>query len=262
VVVARSVDSPTSATSPGAELRGELAALRADLEAERRARRALAEEVAALRGDLLRATAPPARAPAPPPAAPPPEADPEPTHPASGAEARADAADEANTRFDPDALRAAGVADFEIDELRERWEQYELAKLEIDDLALRGGWSGRPRHRRQLRALDAGLRTNLGEDGYDAFLYATGRENRLVVEKLLSASKATASGLQPGDVVWSYDGARIFHAHELARIAAAGQPGEYVRMQVLRDGRRISLGLERGPVAAIFDPASRPPTGR
>ncbi len=261
-MVARTVGSPSSETPPEPAVRSELETLRAELEAERRARRALAEEVAALRGDLLRATAPPARAPEPPPPARQPEADPEPAPPVSGAAGGPDAPDESKARFDPDALRAAGVANFEIEDLRERWEQYELAKLEIDDRALRGGWSGRPRHRKQLRALDFRLRSELGEDGYDAFLFATGRENRLVVGKLLPASSASAGGLQPGDVVWSYDGARIFHAHELAGIAAAGRPGEYVRMQVLRDGQRISLGMERGPVGALFDPASRPPAGR
>jgi hypothetical protein len=260
--MARTVGGPSSEAPPEQRVRAELESLRAELEAERRARRALAEEVAALRGDLLRATAPSALTLAPAPPARQPEADPEPASPASEAAASADADDEAKARFDPDALRAAGIADFEIEDLRERWEQYELAKLEIDDLALRGGWSDRPRHRRQLRALGARLRADLGEDGYDAFLYATGRENRLVVEKLLSASAASASGLQPGDVVWSYDGARIFHAYELAGIAAVGRPGEYVRMQVLRDGKRISLGTERGPVGALFDPASRPPAGR
>jgi len=233
--------------------RQEMERLRADLEFERLARRALAEEVALLRraleadraaGSEWAAAASARESPA--------ESEPTP------AIAEASTGEKPGASgFDAPALVTAGLAELDAQRLRERWEAHQLEKLELSNLALREDWP-RKRLRRESFALEGALRAELGDE-WDAYLYATGKENRLRVNEVLADSAASAAGFEKGDLILSYDRERIYDPGELRRNSAACSTGSYVAVEVIRDGNVDTLRVPCGPLGALVDHVKRPP---
>jgi hypothetical protein len=154
--------------------------------------------------------------------------------------------------FDGEALTAAGLDLSEADRLRQRWERYELDKIELNDRALREGFFMTPRHRDEHRALDAGFRADLGEDGYEAYLVATGKPNRVALRDVIPGSAGSAAGLQPGDEILRYGSTRVFSVQELQLATASGQRGETVPVELLRDGEPITVYVPRGPLGVAL----------
>ena len=260
VLVLRDSPSPASGTpgttagvSDSAAIRQELERLRADLEFERLARRALAEEVALLRRTLEASGGlAPAGVHARPAEEPREESEAETPQPV------ADAGEKLNsTGFDAPALVTAGLAEQDAARLRGRWEAHQLEKLELSNLALREDWP-RKRLRRENFALEGALRAEL-DDEWDAYLYATGRENRLRVNEVLADSAASAAGFEKGDLILSYDRERIYDPGGLRRNSAACSSGSYVAVEVIRDGNLDTLRIQCGPLGTLIDHVKRPP---
>ncbi len=212
------------------------------LDREVEARNSLAFEVSRLRAALELMTAVPA---------PPAEGE---AVPEEAAEPEADTtrSPEAPAGFQPGRLRELGLGTGEIDRLEEEWGRYELARLEVQDQALREGWYYTRRHRDALAALDAELREKLGAALYDDFLYATGSPNRVVVQHVIRGSAADAAGLASGDVIVAYEGAPVFRPRDIQRATAAGQRGESVELEVDRSGRRLYFRVPRGPLGILL----------
>jgi len=179
--------------------------------------------------------------------------------PQEGGSAESAAEQPAGPAFDRDALVAAGMSPEDADRLHERWSRYQLEQLDLNDRAMREGWFFTPRHRRERQRLEQALREDLGEDGYDAYLYATGAPNRVVVRDVLPGSAARRVGLRPGDVVLRYDDQRIFRPREVQRATAAGVRGQSVRLEILRDGAPRTFFVPRGPLGVLLETDSRPP---
>jgi len=235
--------------------RAEFEELRADLEFERQARSAVAEEVASLRRalDEKRRTKPGAAdgAPSSDQAAAAQTAEPD-------AGATVPAADSAGRpAFDARALVLAGLADADAERLRARWEAFELEKLELNDRGLREGWKGR-RFRRERLALESALRRELGDE-WDAYLFATGRQNRLRVNNVLANSVASAGGFEEGDLILSYDHERIYHPYELQARTAGCADGAFVNVEVERNGELDTLRVPCGPLGVLVDHVKQPP---
>jgi len=57
---------------------------------------------------------------------------------------------------------------------------------------------------------------------------------------------ADRAGAQVGDVILSVNGRAVATSTEATRAVAAAQPGETVRLEVLRDGRRLTLNVRAG----------------
>jgi hypothetical protein len=161
--------------------------------------------------------------------------------------------------FDAESLLAAGYPSREAERLRERWERLALDRLELNDRALREGWLLEPRLQEEHRALDAAFREEIGEEGYDAFLYATGQPNRVLVKEVIARSPASRAGVLPGDMIVSYDGSRTFVLRDLQLATAQGQRGELVRIEVVRDGQPLTLRVQRGPLGIILRGGAEPP---
>lgn len=247
-----------------AELRSEVAALRAKLELERQARLELADEVADLRPagraapvgrDLADASEP---RPAPPESPPAVEATPGST---LDEDEKRVAAESGPVAFDDERLLSVGAHPSDVERLRESWEAVELEKLYLSDVATREGWRRSDRYRREYRALERSLREELGEEDFDRLLYATGRPNRMVVRNVLDRSPAFDAGLQPGDVIVRYDGRRIFSHGELKRGTVGGEAGEFVTVEVQRSGDLVTLDVVRGPLGVMLQAENRPPEG-
>lgn len=215
--VPHSVDSPAAAKAEGPALTETLAQARDE-------REALEREVSALRARL--ADAPSSDL----------DARPEPAEVPSDAEA-----------FDADSLLLAGVPDHEIEHLRARFDAFELDLLYLQDEANREGWEG-GQLQRERQALRAEMRSELGDDDYDAMLFATGRKNRVIATDVLAGSAADQAGIRSGDAILEYAGERIFDAMSLMRATREGEAGVPTEIRAERDGRVVRVFVPRGPV--------------
>lgn len=92
------------------------------------------------------------------------------------------------------------------------------------------------------------LRSELGDAGYTRYLEAQGQPTAITVNQVMQGSPGSRAGLQPGDEIVSYNGERIFSVSELRQMTMQGTPGEDVIIEVDRDGVRMQLSLQRGPV--------------
>lgn len=108
------------------------------------------------------------------------------------------------------------------------------------------------------------LREELGDADYDRYLYATGQPNRVRVAEVIETSPGAQAGLAAGDMIVSYGGARVFNFRELISLTSAGEPGEMVAVEVVRDGSPTQLYLPRGPIGMVggrrarVDPSESP----
>ncbi|MEX1032514.1 MAG: PDZ domain-containing protein [Cellvibrionaceae bacterium] len=98
---------------------------------------------------------------------------------------------------------------------------------------------------------DNPLRAELGEQAYERYLEANGRSTSVRVSSLIDGSPAAAAGFQPGDEIVGYNGGRVFDLSELNASTVQGELGEPVIVDVVRDGTRIQLAIERGPLGIV-----------
>jgi membrane-associated protease RseP (regulator of RpoE activity) len=226
-----------------------LATLRADLAREVAAREGLERTVQALEARVAALSsgsggaAPSARPIPDPPAAvrPAPPPPPAPAAAPPGAE----------PRFDEQALVDAGMRRVDAAHLREVYETVDMERLYLRDRATREGWLNSPRYAEESRALDArlgALRGDLGDDGYDWFLFASGQFNRVLVADVLERSPAAFVGLEPGDRILRYGDQRVFSASELAAATTQGRAGESVTVELERGGEIRRVTIPRGPI--------------
>jgi membrane-associated protease RseP (regulator of RpoE activity) len=93
------------------------------------------------------------------------------------------------------------------------------------------------------------LRSELGDDSYDRYLFARGESNRARVREVVTGSAADQAGLNNGDIVLSYGNERVFSFRDLRRLSYDGPPGESVILEVRRsDGNVSQLVMPRGPL--------------
>lgn len=94
----------------------------------------------------------------------------------------------------------------------------------------------------------ASLRDKLGDADFERYLQANGEQASITVREVIGSSPANRAGLRTGDEIVGYDGSRIFSMIELKSMAFAGNPGEDVVVDIVRDGQRMQLVLPRGPL--------------
>lgn len=171
---------------------------------------------------------------------------------------------EAAERSTADRLAKSGFTPEQVAAIRRQEAQAQMRQIELDDIARREGWLGTPRYFDELNDLgNTGetLRADLGEDGYDRYLYATGQPNRLVVGSIIETSPAERAGLRAGDVIRSYGGERVYSTQQLIEMRSAGERGEQVTVEVIRDGQYMQISMPRGPMGVqtrreVVDPAT------
>ena len=188
----------------------------------------------------------------------------EPADNSASATAPADAAHNSTESawFNQQALIDAGMAQTEAEQLKVRFEEMELAKLYLRDQAVREGWSGGKRYREERQKLEAktdNIKQELGEDAYDAYLFASGQSNRVAVQSVLSGSAAGNAGMLAGDQVIRYDGQRIYNWRDLRTATNQGDLTETIPVQVLRDNKQMEFYVQRGPLGIRMTSVSAAP---
>jgi hypothetical protein len=267
LLVRRDGPPPRASLLPGTDAL--LETLRVELASEREAREALAREVAELRArsESTTGVAPGRVGVGLPPTLEAVGSTPEAANARSevrpvtrAAESEADS--ERRPAFDEEALVTVGINRVDATHLRERWEKLMLEKLELNDRAMREGYFMTPQHGAESGALDLGFQSEVGEAGYAAYLYATSQDNAVIVRGVLPNLAGRAAGLEMGDQIVRYGGSAIFTTPELQMQTSSGAKGETVEVDVLRDGRMISLRVPRGPLGVVTEAARRSPSSR
>lgn len=92
------------------------------------------------------------------------------------------------------------------------------------------------------------LRGKLGDSEYERYLAAQGQPTAIQVTRVLDSSPGDRAGIQPGDRIISYNGARVFSVSDLRALTLQGNAGEDVVIEIEREGVPMQLNLPRGPV--------------
>lgn len=153
--------------------------------------------------------------------------------------------------FNEQALIDAGIDQTKVSHIKNIFEQAELDKLYIRDQATREGWMGNERYNDSMKEISDrtnALRSELNDDEYDAYLYAAGRSNRVIVESVLNNSPASNAGIQPGDVILTYDSERIYNWADLTGATSKGTAHTTVAITIARNGQQQQVYIPRGPL--------------
>jgi C-terminal processing protease CtpA/Prc len=153
--------------------------------------------------------------------------------------------------FNEQALMDAGIDQAKVSYIKSVFEQAEMDKLYVRDQATREGWIGSERFNDAMKEISdrtSALRSQLNDDEYDAYLYAAGRSNRVIVESVLSNSPASNAGIQAGDVILSYDNKRIYSWTDLTGATSEGAANTTVGVTVVRDNQQLQVYIPRGPM--------------
>ena len=159
-------------------------------------------------------------------------------------------------------LVAAGIEYDSALALQDRQSQYQLARLELVDQAEREGWRDSDQFSERLSDLEEqrpDVRSELGDEAYDRFLFEAGRNNRVTIVSIIPGSEAEFAGVQVGDTVFAYADSRVFTSSELQRATREGQRGESVTLQVERQGQSLFIEVARGPLGVSLSPEQRSP---
>lgn len=97
-------------------------------------------------------------------------------------------------------------------------------------------------------SLAQAMRAELGDSEYEKYLEGRGRPTSITVREVLTNSPASIAGLEAGDEIVAYDGRRVFEMNELTDLTYAARPGGTVPIDVIRDGQRIQVYVESGPI--------------
>lgn len=226
----------------------ELAEIRRRLQDESRARRVLERKVGALERQIAELAQ---------------RAEPAPVTGSGGSDGGIETdvmadSDTGRAWFDEQALIASGINEARAQELRLFFEQLEFERLRLRDRAAREGWdrSARRAEFEILAEREESLQARLSEDEYAAYLYASGRPNRVEVSSVLESAPAGQAGIRAGDQILRYAGERIYNSRELRAATAAGTFGEPVEIEVERDGETLQFYLARGPMGVRTDALS------
>jgi len=150
-----------------------------------------------------------------------------------------------------DNLVRGGIDASLAEDIVRRKNSVELKRLALQDRARREDYLNTQRYYDELaeiNAQDVSLREELGDDRYDEYLYNSKQNNRIRISSVMLGSAAEQAGIQKGDIVLSYDNKRLFTWQELKDATAAGELGEYVALNIYRNGEIFSFSVPRGPL--------------
>jgi len=158
---------------------------------------------------------------------------------------------QSNDWFNEQAMLDAGIDPVKVNTIKQAFEQAEMDKLYLRDQATREGWMNTKRYTdsaKEIADRTRNLRNELNESEYDAYLYASGQSNRVIVSSTLSTSPASNAGIKPGDTILKYDNKRVYNWSDLTSATSEGSPSDTVSVTIERNGQLQQVYLPRGPL--------------
>ncbi len=151
-------------------------------------------------------------------------------------------------------LLSAGFEPAIVEEIQSIRNDTQLQRLDLRDRATREGWLGTDRFREERRELRSGsrLRETLGDEGFDKFLLAEGRDNRVRIESVIENSAADLAGIGVGDIVMRYADERIFSFRDLQQSTTEGERDQPVNIRISRGGEMLDFVIPRGPMGVTL----------
>jgi len=153
-------------------------------------------------------------------------------------------------------LIAAGISPDEADDLLRRIGQQDFRRLELQNLIQRSDSTQRRQYSKELRELNQNkisLRSEMGDENYDQYLYASNQNNRVKIRSVMAGSPAESSGLKPEDIILSYDDKKILSWPDIRAATIEGEIGSYISVEILRDGETLNLTVPRGTLGVELD---------
>ncbi len=145
-----------------------------------------------------------------------------------------------------DALIDAGFSASRADWIVQRESELRMEAMQTRYSAMRAGDS--PNRGYDFATPEIVLREEMGDAQFETYLQAQGRSTAVGVGAVYESSPAQTAGLQPGDEITHYDGARVFNTFDLTRQTMEGNAGENVVVNITRDGMPMQVVIPRGPL--------------
>ncbi|VAW63846.1 hypothetical protein MNBD_GAMMA08-3083 [hydrothermal vent metagenome] len=146
-------------------------------------------------------------------------------------------------------LVSAGINSDIADDLLRRSSHQNFRRLELQNLMRRATPALRKQYTAELRELNKNkisLRTEIGDNVYDQYLFTSNQNNRVKVSSVMSGSPAEASGFQIDDIILYYDNKKVLNWADLRTATTQGDIGVYTSVEILRDGAQMSLMVPSG----------------
>ena len=151
----------------------------------------------------------------------------------------------------------SGIDSYNADEILLRLDQQNDRSLELHKLIQNSSSTERGEYGKELLELNKNkisLRSEMGDDAFDQYLFLNNENNRVKVTSVMSGSPAESAGLQLDDIIISYDYQKIITLTDIQSTSSKGETGNNTIMQIIRDGEEISLTVPRGTLGAYLDP--------
>ena len=138
----------------------------------------------------------------------------------------------------------------DVEWIQARWEEFDEGRRDLLERVNAGETS---EGEQKWAALNKTLYGEIGDTGYNGYLYATGQSNGVQVGNLARGSRADEAGLKDGDRVIRYNGVRVHVPEELGALVGAEYFQDYVDVEVQRfDGKIETARIEPGPMGVIY----------
>jgi len=97
------------------------------------------------------------------------------------------------------------------------------------------------------------IREQLGDDRFEDYLLASGANPVVTTRNVTPGSAADIAGIQAGDQIYSYDGARVFQAGDVTRGTISGNVNDNVIIEVKRNDEIVTLSAPRGTLGVTLN---------
>lgn len=153
--------------------------------------------------------------------------------------------------YNLETLIRGGLDPSRAEDIVRRKNSIELQRMALQDRATRENYLNSQAYFDELAVInqqDVTLRDELGDEGYDEYLYNSKQNNRIRISSVMLGSVAEQVGIQKNDIVLSYDNHRMFSWQELKDATTEGQLGDFVSLSIYRNGEIYSFSVPRGPL--------------
>jgi membrane-associated protease RseP (regulator of RpoE activity) len=101
------------------------------------------------------------------------------------------------------------------------------------------------------------LRDEMDNEEYVKYRQALRKTTAVGVDNVVQGSNASNAGLLPGDQIVRYDGKRVFSDLELRSLARSTNGNQIAQVEVLRDGRSLTMVMPGGEIGIARTAESR-----